>query len=807
MAGFGIKGFAASALIWLSACVSQGAVIYVTSIKAGHLVGQCSLREAVFSANLDNNIAIDSYNSDGSANYITTDCLPGNGDDVIVLPTGANLIIIQPGVVLSSAYGPAVFPTITTNITIQGNGAQLSGVPTGGRAFNVAEGGSLTLMDITLFGFSVQGGHGWFGGGGGLGAGGAIYVEGSNGGAHLTAIRCTFTSNQVAGGEGGDGYAAGLFHLGGGGGLSGDSGGIGVDLTVSGLGGGGSIGMGGLGQPAYGSDFGGGGGGGNLFAGSVGALGYVGGAGGIFCGGHGGGHQQSGQDGTCPGGGGGGGGVGDPSGSSIGPNGGNGNYGGGGGGAGVGDTTGLGNGGSGGFGGGGGSGVSGGAGGYGAGGGQTITFALTTGPLPGGPGGRFGGQGGQLSGGGGGGALGGAIFSHLGTVLIRNSTFFENFVTGGPIGLIGLHCTLYPYDCSTYAAPGPAEGGAIFAVDGSLTVQNSTIAGNVDYYGEGAGIVVDVEPGQTAQFTLDNTIISNGGSRECFYTPGVTAQGAGNLIVNNGGCPGVVSSSDPQLGPLQTNGGITPTMAITKSSPAFDAGDPTTSLSEDQRQVYRPQAAGFDIGAYELCVASSPILPVFCTGPTITEDTYPLTIAASPATGGTTYPPPGIDKVPAGSVVFLSALPTPGNYFLGWTGPVTDASNPLTTMIMNQPQTVTAQFSNLTTTMAGNITAKSGPSNARVWTLSLSDNGPAGAAAVQVPSLTLVQTAGATCTPVMNTVLPLAFSAIPAGEASTANVTIDFSPCAAAARFTATFTYTANYGSVSGSVVRTNQFQ
>jgi hypothetical protein len=38
-------------------------------------------------------------------------------------------------------------------------------------------------------------------------------------------------------------------------------------------------------------------------------------------------------------------------------------------------------------------------------------------------------------------------------------------------------------------------------------------------------------------------------------------------------------------------------------------------------------------------------------------------------------------------------------------------------------------------------------------------------------------------------------------------VTIDFTGCAAAARFTARFTYSANFGTVSGNVVRFNQFQ
>ena len=797
----------------LAACLTvaggaSGAAIYVTNITPFHQDGQCSFREAVFSANLDNNVAIESYNSDGSPNYVPTDCVPGYGADVIVLPTGAALYTLGTDLVLSSPYGRALFPDITTDITIEGNGAQFTsyGGTDTGRAFNVAQGGSLTLMDIWFQNFYVQGGLGKYGGGGGLGAGGVIYVEGGTGGARLTVIRCTFSDNHVTGGNGGIGFGVVHSDIGGGGGLSGDSGDS-VEGAASGAGGGGSIGEGGQGQATNGPDFGGGGGGGTLFAGSIGAAGNEGGLGGIFCGGYGGGYQKSGQAGTCPGGGGGGGGLTNPYDSgSGGGNGGNGNYGGGGGGAGWApdEDNQVGNGGAGGFGGGGGSGFGGGAGGYGGGGGQAIIVNVDF-AEPGGVAGRYAGRGGQLSGGGGGAALGGAIFSHLGTVLIRNSTFTQNIVTRGSAGAIGEHCTTYPTDCIYYADNGQDEGGAIFAVDGSLTVQDSTIAGLSS--GEGAGIVVDLEQGQTAEFTLDNTIISNPSARECFYAPGVSAQGAGNLIVTNFGCPGMVASSDPQLGTLQMNGGYTPTMAITKSSPAFNAADASTSLSEDQRSVYRPQAGEFDIGAYEACVAANPIELPRCIGPITTIPTFPLTISASPATGGTTSPAPGVDVVVADSVLPIHAIPTPGNSFLGWTGAVTDPTNPDTTIVMNFPQTVVAQFTNLTTTMAGNIIAKSGPSNARVWTLSLYDNGPAGAAAVQVPSFTLVQTAGAACTPLRDTMLPLGFGTILAGQTGTATVTLDFTGCPAAARFTATFTYSANYGTVSGSVVRTNQFQ
>ena len=60
-----------------------------------------------------------------------------------------------------------------------------------------------------------------------------------------------------------------------------------------------------------------------------------------------------------------------------------------------------------------------------------------------------------------------------------------------------------------------------------------------------------------------------------------------------------MSTEDPLLRTLELNEPRrTPTMEIPLTSPAVDAADQVTALSEDQRGVLRP--VGFaDIGAYE----------------------------------------------------------------------------------------------------------------------------------------------------------------------------------------------------------------
>jgi hypothetical protein len=179
---------------------------------------------------------------------------------------------------------------------------------------------------------------------------------------------------------------------------------------------------------------------------------------------------------------------------------------------------------------------------------------------------------------------------------VHNSTFFNNFVTRGVAG-------------GGSADNGADAGGAIFSYDNGPEITNSTFSGNQST-GSGGAIVVYSdfgESGLTTVFTLNNTIIANNGANECFFTGTVIPKGAGNLIMNNGSgtapfspCLGVVTTSDPQLQPLQLNSpGNTPTMAIFPNSPAFNKADPGTSLALDQRHVSRPQAGGFDIGAFE----------------------------------------------------------------------------------------------------------------------------------------------------------------------------------------------------------------
>jgi hypothetical protein len=616
----------AAALVLTVCCPQQGAAatIPVTTTDQGITDPQhCSLQEAIYAAEFQKSQAVLSTNPDV---LYDTGCAAGTGDDTIVLDPQGLLYTFDhfwagDG---HNFLGPTATPIIFSKITIEGNGATLQWrdigpVPGNSRLFTIRTvndlgqfpgTGNLTLHNVHVKGFHIQGGNGGHpGGGGGLGAGGAIFVAD---GASLRVENSTFESNGALGGNGGDSQAlggGGGQAGGGGGGLSGNGG---SSCFSSGGGGGGSRGAGGnavVPCPDK-NPGGGGGGGGTILSGGDSPLGGIigpGGTHGLFCGGDGGDWGNDGNPATCPGGGGGGAGSGHRDwctlNGSCHPEGGDGWTGGGGGSVGSGGT--------GGFGGGGGAGhdgffsVHGGDGGWGGGGGAVAddTFLFSR-PGRGGPYGGHADKGNngnkkEVGHGGGGGALGGAIFSVNASVSVSNSTFFNNFISRGEGG-------------GGSASKGQDAGGAIYTYHSQLEIKNCTFSGN-QATGSGGAIVEEADPGSepVSRFTLWNTIIANNGPEECkvidlFQT---VADGSHNLITKNGGnagfntgCPGLVTVSDPQLQSLQWNSpGNTPTMAIPLTSPAVDAGDPdpNKSLNKDQRSVDRPLGGGFDIGAFE----------------------------------------------------------------------------------------------------------------------------------------------------------------------------------------------------------------
>lgn len=108
--------------------------------------------------------------------------------------------------------------------------------------------------------------------------------------------------------------------------------------------------------------------------------------------------------------------------------------------------------------------------------------------------------------------------------------------------------------------------------------------------------------------------------------------------------------------------------------------------------------------------------------------------------------------------------------------------------------------------LSASVTGKTGSQNSRLWSVTLKNTGTGGAQNARVDSFALQQTYGAACTPVVTSAMPVAAGNIPAAGSATAPVTIDFTGCAAAARFKATIGFGAD-NAPAGVLTLYNQFR
>jgi len=87
--------------------------------------------------------------------------------------------------------------------------------------------------------------------------------------------------------------------------------------------------------------------------------------------------------------------------------------------------------------------------------------------------------------------------------------------------------------------------------------------------------------------------------------------------------------------------------------------------------------------------------------------------------------------------------------------------------------------------LAFGIRSKTGPQNARVWTVTAGNNGSGTAYATQINGFTLMQVSGAACTPAVTPPAnyPVVLGDLASGASASAAFTIDFTGCSALARF------------------------
>jgi hypothetical protein len=162
-------------------------------------------------------------------------------------------------------------------------------------------------------------------------------------------------------------------------------------------------------------------------------------------------------------------------------------------------------------------------------------------------------------------------------------------MNGGGITSIG-PLTLINTTVSANATTGVPGGGGVLVALNPATITNSTISGNSAPAGTGGGIALLGGVSTTLKNTIvaDNTAASSA-TANCVGSP--TSLGH-NLESSNtcGFRPALqdLVNADPLLGPLQKNGGPTPTQALQSGSPAIDAGDNVGCPATDQRGTPRP---------------------------------------------------------------------------------------------------------------------------------------------------------------------------------------------------------------------------
>jgi hypothetical protein len=199
---------------------------------------------------------------------------------------------------------------------------------------------------------------------------------------------------------------------------------------------------------------------------------------------------------------------------------------------------------------------------------------------------------------------GGAIFNS-GTLTLTNSIVYTNTASyGGGIanGISGgtpnilILTNLTVSDNSSLG-----NGGGLQNDNGTATV---TFATFLDNHG-GSGIEQF-----GGQINFKNSIVTNSSPKNCEGT--ITSQGFN--IASNYSCgfnqSGDNQNTDPKLGSLMGNGGLTLTDLPQQDSPTIDGGQCVTGIATDQRGILRPQGAACDIGAVEV-VPAPPILHVF----------------------------------------------------------------------------------------------------------------------------------------------------------------------------------------------------
>jgi hypothetical protein len=313
--------------------------------------------------------------------------------------------------------------------------------------------------------------------------------------------------------------------------------------------------------------------------------------------------------------------------------------------------------------------------------------------------------------------------------------------------------------------------------------------------------------------TLSTSALSNGSAT---YVSAALSVGSHDITAVYGGDSAYSGSTSNTLTQTVNSAGVNITVAtnpsglgITVDGTGYTAPQTFNWIagSSHSLAVTSPQAgtAGTrypfanwsDAGAqsHSITVPSSPATYTASFG---TE--YQLTLNAG--TGGSIIPASGNWYAAGSTPSIISTASNSGYVFNVWsldsgTGPVLNTASAATQVTMNGPNTVSAAFKAVTTTLSASIGSKSGTiGGIRSWNVSVSNTGGTTANAAQIDGLTL-SSSGA-CKPVATTSFPLALGDISPNDALTGVVSINFTGCKSSIKFSVNIRYSADGGTSSG---------
>lgn len=255
---------------------------------------------------------------------------------------------------------------------------------------------------------------------------------------------------------------------------------------------------------------------------------------------------------------------------------------------------------------------------------------------------------------------GGGLFNDRRTAILQNVVVQNNQVVGDENSSIGggllNRGTMELYDCTVTNNDAHGGGGIFNAGSSSLTIRRSAIHNNTARAGGGmivygtfslinstihsnttdsystGGIFVGADTNGTISFcTISNnrgatqyggiylqgdnlveitgSIISNNRISvddslvNCSFAPATSFSSSVYNLEDGDACgfspTQNLINTDPQLGGLSRDGGLTPTLPLLHGSPAIDAVTAIVGLAEDQRGKHRPNGEYHDIGAFE----------------------------------------------------------------------------------------------------------------------------------------------------------------------------------------------------------------